>query len=81
MAEGHDSKQAREAFEEAERHQSQSIPGAGQGSHAKSHAAHLQTEGKVHITPEEHHRQGSEPGDLRQPPQDPGRVGETYRRQ
>ena len=81
MAAGHDSKQAREAFEAAERNKNEPVPEAEQGGHAKSHAAHLQTEGTAHTTPEGNHRQGSEPGALREPPQDPGRVGETFRRQ
>ncbi|WP_419803988.1 hypothetical protein [Terriglobus sp.] len=81
MAEGHDSKQAREAFEAAERTKNSAIPGAEQGDHAKSHAAHLEVEGNVHTTPEGHAHQAREPGALREPPQDPQRVGETFRRQ
>lgn len=81
MAEGHDSRQAREAFEVSERDKNEPIPGAEQGGHAKSHAAHLETEGKAHTTPEGYGKQGREPGALNEPPQDPLRQGETFRRQ
>ena len=78
MAEGHDSKQAREAFEAEERNKNSAIPGAEQGSHAKSHAAHLETEGKAHITPEGSGKQGREPGTLNEPPQDPRTQGKSF---
>ena len=49
--------------------------------HAHSHAAHLETEGKVHTSPEGYGKQGREPGTERQPPQDPNRNGKTHTRQ
>ena len=81
MAEGHDSKQAREAFEAAERDKNDAVPSAEQGSHAKSHAAHLQTEGNVHTTPEGYGKQGREPGTLNEPPQDPKTSGKAHHRE
>ena len=56
------------------------VPGEDK-AHAHSHAAHLATEGNAHTVPEGNHKQGVEPGALREPPQDPGRNGKSVRRQ
>ena len=50
-------------------------------AHGHSHAAHLQTEGHVHTSPEGYGKQGREPGIVNQPPQDPKRNGKTHTRQ
>jgi hypothetical protein len=50
-------------------------------AHAHSHAAHLQTEGKVHTSHEGYGKQGREPGTENQPPQDPRRNGKTHNRE
>ena len=81
MAEGHDGKQAREAFEAAERNKNEPIPEAEQGGHTKSHAAHLQAEGHTHNSAEGSRKQGSEPGALKEPPQDPRTQGKAFRNQ
>ena len=81
MAEGHDSKLAREACEASERNKNSAVPGAEQGGHAKSHAAHLETEGKAHVIPEGYGKQGREPGTLNEPPQDPLTSGKAFRNQ
>ena len=81
MAEGHDSKQAREAFEASERSQNSAVPGADQGGHAKSHAAHLQAGGDAHTAPEGDGKQGREPGTLNEPPQDPRTQGKAFHNQ
>lgn len=56
------------------------IPSPERGGHEKSHAAH--PGGAVH---DNTHRQGSNagasPGELRQPPQEVGRVGKEHRKQ
>lgn len=56
------------------------VPGDDK-AHAHSHAAHLQAEGNEHTKPAGNLRQGAEPGALREPPQDPGRIGKSFRRQ
>ncbi len=56
------------------------VPGDDK-AHAHSHAAHLQASGDVHSMPEGNRKQGSEPGALRQPPQDPKRSGKAHRGQ
>ena len=81
MAEGHSSKQAREAFEASERNKNQAVPGAEEGGHAKSHAAHLETEGKAHMTPDGYGKQGREAGTLKEPPQDPRTQGKAFHNQ
>jgi hypothetical protein len=59
------------------------IPAPESGSHDKSHAAHLK--GKSGNAQEDTHRQGAHPGaspgELRQPPQEIGRVGKEHRKQ
>jgi hypothetical protein len=50
-------------------------------AHAHSHAAHLASEGKVHLAAEGIGKQGREAGSLNQPPQDPNRDGKTHTRQ
>ena len=56
------------------------IPGDDK-AHAHSHAAHLESEGKVHTSPEGYGKQGREPGTENQPPQDPNRNGKTHTRE
>jgi hypothetical protein len=56
------------------------VPGDDK-AHAHSHAAHLDTEGKAHTSPEGYGKQGREPGTENQPPQDPNRNGKTHTRQ
>ena len=56
------------------------VPGSD-AAHAHSHAAHLQTEGEVHTSPEGYGKQGREPGTENQPPQDPHRSGKTHNRE
>jgi hypothetical protein len=56
------------------------VPGDDK-AHAHSHAAHLDSEGKVHTSPEGYGKQGREPGTENQPPQDPNRNGKTHTRQ
>ena len=56
------------------------VPGEDK-AHAHSHAAHLETEGKVHTSPEGYGKQGREPGTENQPPQDPRRNGKTHTRE
>ncbi|MDP9038209.1 MAG: hypothetical protein M3O02_02910 [Acidobacteriota bacterium] len=56
------------------------IPMPDQGSHEKSHAAHL---GEAHEStkPAGNLRQGSHPGALREPPMVVQRVGKEHRKQ
>ena len=56
------------------------VPGDDK-AHAHSHAAHLGSEGNVHIAPEGIGKQGREAGSLNQPPQDPKRSGKEHARQ
>lgn len=56
------------------------VPGDDK-AHAHSHAAHLGTEGKAHTGAEGDRKQGIEPSALREPPQDPERMGKTQHRQ
>ena len=56
------------------------VPGNDK-AHAHSHAAHLESEGKVHTSPEGYGKQGREPGTENQPPQDPNRNGKTHVRE
>ena len=79
MSQSKTSKEAMEAFDNAKKQES-AIPGE-HGDHSHSHAAHLETEGHVHTTPEGKGKQAREPGTLREPPQDPGRAGKTHHRQ
>lgn len=55
------------------------VPGSDE-AHAHSHAAHLGTEGKVHVSPEGYGKQGREPGTENLPPQDPRRNGKAPER-
>jgi hypothetical protein len=57
------------------------IPAPEDGGHAKSHAAHLHTEGDAHTKPAGNLRQGSGPGELREPPQEVSRVGKGHHRE
>jgi hypothetical protein len=61
------------------------VPMPDQGGHAHSHAAHLgkggRHEGQGATKPEGNLRHGSEPGALREPPQDIGRIGKDHRKQ
>lgn len=68
------SKASQEAMHEADAHNlsktSQTpVPAAEEGGHARSHAAHLGTADEPHTKPEGNLRQGSAPGELREPPQ------------
>jgi hypothetical protein len=56
------------------------VPGNDK-AHAHSHAAHLGSEGNVHVEPEGIGKQGRESGSLNQPPQDPRRNGKTHTRE
>ena len=75
------SKQSKEAMEAFDASKESAVPEADHGNHARSPGAHLQTEGKTHTEPEGKGKQGREPGTLNEPPQDPGRSGETHNRQ
>lgn len=55
------------------------VPG-NDDAHAHSHAAHLGTEGKVHVSPEGYGKQGREPGTEDLPPQDPKLSGKAHER-
>ena len=55
------------------------IPAPDEGSHSRSHAAHLDAGGDTHTKPAGNLRQGSAPGALRQPPQEISRVGKQHR--
>jgi hypothetical protein len=56
------------------------VPGDDK-AHAHSHAAHLESEGNVHLAAEGIGKQGREAGSLDRPPQDPNRNGKTHTRQ
>ena len=77
MAQSQTAKEAMEAFDRAK----QGGDAVGTGSHAHSQAAHLETEGRVHTTPEGYGKQGREPGTVNQPPQDPKRNGKARGRE
>ena len=53
------------------------VPGAD-NAHPHSHAAHLATEGNVHLAPESVGKQGREPGSVNQSPQDPKLSGKVH---
>lgn len=72
------SKQSKEAMEAFDASKESAVPEADQGDHSRSHAAHLETEGKTHTTPEGYGKQGREPGTVNEPPQDPKRNGKTH---
>jgi hypothetical protein len=57
------------------------IPIPENGSHEKSHAAHLGGAAHEHTKPQGNLRQGAAPGELREPPQEIGRVGKEHRKQ
>ena len=61
--------------------QRDSIPMPEQGSHEKSHAAHLGGNVHDHTKPEGNLRHGAAPGELREPPQEVGRIGKEHRKQ
>ena len=77
MSQSKASKEAMEAFDSS----NNSVPAAEHGDHAKSHAAHTETEGHVHTSPDGYGKQGREPGSLKEPPQDPLRNGKGNQRQ
>ena len=79
MSQSKTSKDAMEAFDQA--NEAAAVPAAETGTHARSHAAHLTEEGKVHTTPEGYGKQGREPGTLNEPPQEPSRNGKGHARE
>lgn len=48
------------------------------GSHARSQAAHTETQGHVRNSAEGNRKQGAEPGTLVEPPQDPKATGKAH---
>ena len=56
------------------------VPAPEKGGHAHSHAAHP-GDAKGKTKPEGNLRQGSEPGALREPPQEVSRIGKEHRKQ
>ena len=82
----HMSSSEKKAIAEADQHTVEGvaanpIPAPEDGGHAKSHAAHLHEAGDVHSKPAGNLRQGSGPGELREPPQQVSRVGKDHRGQ
>ncbi len=59
--------------------EAQPIPAPEEGSHARSHAAHLHAPADAHTLPAGNLRQGSAPGALKQPPQEISRAGKQHR--
>lgn len=74
---------AEKAMHEADVHapgiEADPIPAPDTGNHPRSHAAHLDAGADAHTKPAGNLRQGSEPGALRQPPQEISRIGKQHR--
>lgn len=56
------------------------IPAPDNGSHEKSHAAHLGSAVQEHTKRQGPHP-GASPGELREPPQEVSRIGKQHRKQ
>lgn len=72
------------AIADADRHAQRRIdpiPMPDRGGHEKSHAAHVGGNVHDHTKPEGNLRQGAAPGELREPPQEIGRIGKQHRKQ